>query len=98
RNVRVWPLAVSLSAANSSRTIRATPSNARPRLASPMPWLSDHNEVAAAPVRYRAELMSQALVMAGLGGLEPTLIKYCRSKAAAPAMAGVEWLVPEEVV
>src|SRR5262245_36417813 len=36
--------------------------------------------------------------MAGLGGGRPWLIKYWRRSAAAPAIAGVEWLVPDEEV
>jgi hypothetical protein len=67
-------------------------------LTSPIPSLSDHNELADAPVKYRAEFMSHAFIIAGLGALDPRFIKYCRTNAQAPATAGVEWLVPDEVV
>ena len=36
--------------------------------------------------------------MAGLGALRPWLMKYWRTRAAPPAIAGVEWLVPEDAV
>ena len=36
--------------------------------------------------------------MAGLGGESNRLMKYCRSRAQAPAIAGVAWLVPVDSV
>jgi hypothetical protein len=36
--------------------------------------------------------------MAGLGGVQPWLMKYWRSSAQPPETQGVEWLVPEEAV
>jgi hypothetical protein len=36
--------------------------------------------------------------MAGLAGPRPWLMKYCRTSAALPATAGVEWLVPDDEV
>ena len=46
----------------------------------------------------RAELSRMALVIAGLAVGNPPLMKRYRTRAAAPASAGVEWLVPEEAV
>ena len=43
---------------------------------------------APAPFSQRAELCRTALVIAGLGGVRPLLMKYCRSSAHAPATAG----------
>src|SRR5947207_8897988 len=42
--------------------------------------------------------MINALIMAGLGGVRVRLMKSCRIRAAVPATAGHEWLVPEDAV
>src|SRR5512133_724236 len=47
---------------------------------------------------YRVELIKNALVIAGDGACWPWLRKYWRTRAVAPAVAGVEWEVPEEAV
>ena len=49
---------------NARHTVKAVPKSS-----SPMPWLFDHNvSLPPKPVRYRAEFIRYALVMAGLGG------------------------------
>src|SRR5262245_27616741 len=69
------------------------------RLTSTIPWELDQREsLAPDRFRYRAVFISAALVIAGLGELCPALMKCWRTSAAAPAAAGVEWLVPEEAV
>src|SRR5436190_1560895 len=45
---------------------------------------------------YRAELISQALTIAGLGVAPVVLMMYCRAIIAAPAISGVECEGPLE--
>ena len=76
-NSRVWPELVNWSCDTWSRRSRGTPSNAIPRFNDPIPWLGDHSvSLAPVPFRYRAEFIKNALVIAGLGGMEAWLIKY----------------------
>ena len=46
----------------------------------------------------RSKFISIALVMAGVGGVMPWLMKNWRTRAQPPATHGVEWLVPDEAV
>jgi hypothetical protein len=52
--------------------------------------------LADTPVMYVVPFRSVALTMAGLGVPRPLFANHCRTSAAAPEMAGVEWLVPDD--
>src|SRR5882762_5651342 len=68
-------------------------------LTLPIPWLLEYRlSLAPEPFIYEALFIIIAFVMAGLGTGNDLFIKFCRINAPNPAVAGVEWLVPELAV
>src|SRR5215813_14599455 len=82
---------------------RPVPSKARARSIKPQPCLCEGKSPSAkSPVRYEAELIRKAFVIAGEGGrLSPRRfleVKNFRTRPAAPVTCGAARLVPEDQV
>src|SRR5262249_38805185 len=93
----VYVAPVAPSTCVSSTRMREAPSKARPRFTRPMPWLFDQG-VLLADTRgmFVVLLAGLAFPRAGRGVPRRLLANHRRISAAAPEMAGVEGLVPDD--